>query len=602
MTLSAQDRNRKAIALANTGNLDRAIEEFNQAYRLDPEYQDARLNLAVAYNNRGVIFQERGFYDNSLADYKNALRFNPCYPETFNNLGNLLVLIGKLDEAVKCYLASIKLNPGSVESYCNLGMAYKDLGKRNEAIAAYKKTIELDPENRLAYVFLINLLRYRCEWRTIKKLEKKLKKVDSNELIAGETPFINITRSENVRENFEVARIWGKNMGKPASLVNLKFSFQKRKKKILHIGYLSNDFRNHAVAHLDVRLFELHNRSAFKVFGYSYGEDDNSYYRKYISKSCDKFLDVRRMDNAEAAKTIYNDKVDILVDLTGHTRGNRLEICAFKPAPLQVTWLGFPGTTGASFMDYIIADRVLIPKKHQKYYSEKVVYMQGCYQITDNTQVISDKIYTRADFGLPERGVIFAAFNQAYKIEPRMFDIWMEILKDVSGSVLWQLESDDETTGNLKKEARVRGVDPERVIIAPRLNKSEHLARHKLADIGLDTYIVNGHTTSSDCLWAGLPYITLMGSHFASRVAASILTAAGLPELITHGFQEYKNLVVHLANHPEELLQLRLKLKSNRLTYPLFDTELFVKNLEKVYEIMWERYLGGLKPGIISLP
>ena len=280
---------------------------------------------------------------------------------------------------------------------------------------------------------------------------------------------------------------------------------------------------------------------------------------------------------------IYNDVVDILVDLKGHTNGNRLGIMALKPAPISVTWLGFPGTTGASYIDYVIADDIVVPKKHQKYYTEKVLYMPNSYQPNDNEQKISDLRFKRQDLGLPEKGIVFASFNQSYKISSETFASWMKILKAVPNSVLWLYEKLDLASLNLKKEAKKRGVDPKRLIFAGNLPKEDHLVRLKSVDIALDTFTYNGHTTTSDCLWAGVPVITLKGNHFASRVSASLLTAIGLPELITNSQKEYEELAISLANSPKRLTAIRNSLFLNLKSKPLFDTIQFTKDLEKIY-------------------
>jgi len=385
--------------------------------------------------------------------------------------------------------------------------------------------------------------------------------------------------------------------------LNVAFSFDGRRssKAKITVAYLSNDFREHATAHLMLSLFGLHNRDEFEILCYSYGKDDRSDYRARIQKDCDKFVDIRDLSHADAAKCIYENQVDILVDLKGYTKGSRLAICALRPAPIQATYLGFPGTTGADFFDYIITDRIVTPGHHAPHYSETFVYLPHCYQVNDHRQLASDKNWTKMDLGLPNENFVFSSFNHPYKVDPVMFDVWMKILGQVPGAVLWLLKGSESAEKNLRREAERRGVKPERLIFADKLPKDEHLARMRLADVALDTRIVNGHTTTSDALWAGVPVITLMGTHFASRVSASILTAIGLPEFITHSLDDYETLAVRLARNPEQLAAIRQKLANNRLTEPLFDTPRFAKNLEKAYNKIWKIFLAGQRPRQIDV-
>jgi predicted O-linked N-acetylglucosamine transferase (SPINDLY family) len=334
---------------------------------------------------------------------------------------------------------------------------------------------------------------------------------------------------------------------------------------------------------------------------YSHGPDDGSDYRKRIERDCDTFVDIRALSTIDAARRIRDDGIDILVDLKGHTQGQRLDICALRPAPVQVTYLGFPGTTGASFFDYVITDRIVTPEDQAPYYSETFVYLPNCYQVNDHTQAISQRPCARADFGLPDDGFVFCSFNKSYKIEPVMWDVWMRILRHVDGGILWLLHDNETAADNLKREAAARDVDPRRIVFTGRLAKAEHLARLKLADLFLDTRVSNAHTTGSDALWAGLPLITLQGVHFASRVGSSLLTAIGLPELIAHGIEAYEALAIRLAGNPDELAAVGNKLWRNRLVEPLFDTPRFARNLEAAYTRMWEAYLGGEQRQIIDV-
>jgi len=367
------------------------------------------------------------------------------------------------------------------------------------------------------------------------------------------------------------------------------------------VGYLSNNFKNHPTAHLIQGMFRHHNREKFDVFCYSYGEDDKSSYREKIKTECDRFIDVRTLSHAEAAKRIYDDQVDILVDLVGYMKANRLCIPALRPAPVQARWLGMAGTTGADFFDYLITDSIVTPQDHAPFYSETLVYMPHCYQINDNTRAIPNRDLKKADLGLPEDGFIFCSFNTRYKFDPVMFSCWMTILKQVPESVLWVLGGSKTAEKNLRQEAESRGVSCDRLVFAKKLPKDDHMARLCLADLALDTRIVNGAITTSDALWSGVPVLALQGSHFASRMSSSILSAVGLTEMVTHSLHDYEALAVRLANQPDKLYMTRQRLVKNRLTAPLFDTPRFVRDLEKVFKQMWGIYFSGDSPRPIKV-
>ena len=514
---------------------------------------------------------------------------------------------GKSNEAISCYEKALAIKPAFSEAFSNMGTLFIGQGNLNETIPYYEKTLASEPDYAEAYSQLFHQLQRICDWQKLKGMECKLDDFTREALDkarkTAETPFINITRYTDLSRNFAVARSWGCNISKAMSKLNIHFSFDIRRyhKKNITIGYLSNDFRNHPMAHLMLRLFGLHNRKEFKVFCYSYGKDDESYYRTRIRQDCDNFVDLCNLNHAEAAKRIYEDQVDILVDLKGYTDSNRLEICALRPAPVQVRYLGLAGTTGADFFDYLITDRVVTPEEHAHCYSENFVYMPHSYQVNNTSQMISKQDWRKVDFGLPERGFVFCSFNEGYKIEPVMFNSWMNILMEVPDGILWLLRVNETAAKNLRREAEARGVRPERLVFAEKLLKGEHLARLRLADLALDTRIVNGAATTSDALWAGVPVITLKGDNFASRMSSSILTGIGLSELIVHNIEEYEALAVRLAHNPGELQTVRQKLTKNLLTEPLFDTPRFTKNLERAYKGMWEIFAGGEKPRQIEV-
>jgi protein O-GlcNAc transferase len=528
--------------------------------------------------------------------------------EAYFYLGNAFQHKGQSDNAVTFYQKALQSNPNFAEAYNNMGIAFVDQDRKNEAITCYQKALQIKPDYSDSYSNIVDQLRQTCNWQELTSIAAKLdgftRKALDNGTKPVESPFHNITRHAELSLNLAIAKSWSCEIDRDMSFLKTLFPFdgiRSDKQKKIVIGYLSNEFLDHATAHLMLSLFRLHNRDNFDIYCYSYGKDDGSSYRARIQHDCDRFVDIASLNYDTAARCIYDDHVDILVDLKGYTTGNRLAICALHPAPVQVSYLGFPGSTGADFLDYIITDKIVTPEDHAPYYTEHFVYMPHCYQVNDHNQSISNKYWKREDFRLPESCFVFCSFNQPYKINPLIFDGWMRILQQIPESVLWLLLMNRTAEENLRKEAEARGIKAERLIFADRLPKDEHLARLRFADLALDTQIVNGHTTTSDALWAGVPVITLQGCHFASRVSSSILSAIGFTELITHSLEEYEALAVKLARNPVELQEIRQRIANNRLVAPLFDTPRFVRNLETAYKEMWKIFLAGEAPKQIEV-
>ena len=364
----------------------------------------------------------------------------------------------------------------------------------------------------------------------------------------------------------------------------------------IRLAYLSADFNEHATAQLAAGLFERHDRRRFEVIGISYGRDDGSPMRRRLAAGFERFVDVRMKGDAEVAALLREMEVDIAVDMKGHTTDSRLGILAHRPAPVQASFLGFPGTTGADFIDYLFADRFVLPEAESRCYAEKVVWLPDCYQVNDATRRIAPPPLTRAAAGLPAEGFVFCSFNNSYKITTAVFDVWMRLLAQLPGSLLWLLEDNRDASRNLRREAQGRGIDPQRLVFAPRLPHTEHLARQGLADLFLDTLPLNAHTTASDALWAGLPLLTCAGASVGGRVAGSLLHAVGLPELVTHSLQDYEALALKLARESWLLAELKAKLARNRASEPLFDTDRFRRNIELAYTAMWEAAQRGEPP------
>jgi protein O-GlcNAc transferase len=592
--------NNMGNALQDLGELREAISCYHKALQIEPAF-------AEAHNNMGNALQGLGRSNRAIACYHKALQLRPNLAEAYNNMGIVFGYQSKPDEAIACYQKALQLRPDYPDPYNNMGIVFGYQSKPDEAIACYQKALHLRPDSAETSSHLVGQLQRVCGWQEVQGLALKLddltKKALQNGTKPPQEPGFSVTICADPSLNFAIARSWSSDIAKHMSSVRTNFSFDDRRspKTKVAIGYVSNDFRNHATGYLMLSLFGLHDRDEFEISCYSYGVDDGSYYRARIQKDCDRFVDVSNLDYADAAQCVYDDEVDILVDLKGFTQGSRLAICALRPAPIQVAYLGFPGTTGADFFDYIITDRIVSPEDHAPYYSESFVYLPHSYQVNDHAQSVSNQEWKKEDVGLPEGSFVFCSFNWGYKIDRIMFDVWMKILRQVPGSVLWLLPGNEMAEKNLRKEAEARDVKPERLIFADRLPKDQHLARLSRADLALDTRICNGHTTTSDALWANVPVLTLEGSHFASRVSASILTAIGLPELITHSLDEYEALAVRLAQQPARLQAILQRLTKNRSTEPLFDTPRFVRNLEKAYKEIWKIFLVGETPRQIEV-
>lgn len=588
-----------AEAHSNLGNLskqlgfiDDAIFYCQKAIQLKPELDEAHINL-------GNAFKDQGSFGNAMDCYHNALRINSANAEAYFNLGVTCAEADHMAEATGYFQKATQLKPQFAEAHNYMGVVLAEQGRRDEAIDFFQKAIQINPDYTEAYFYLIHQLQHTCDWRLLSRFSEKLELLISRAKDKGrsiiEPPFICMARCSDSAMNLAAAKAWSRKIVKPLLNATVPFALETRRqnKRKLTVGYLSGDFHDHATAHLMLSLFGRHDREKFKINCYSYGPDDHSSYRKQILNQSDQFIDIRKKSHINAARQIYGDRVDILVDLKGHTRGARLGILASRPAPIQAHYLGYPGTTGANFIDYLITDRIVTPEDHAAYYSEKLVYLPHCYQVNDDQQEIADRDWTRKAMGLPDRGFVFSSFNLPYKIDPVMFDSWMRILRQVPDSVLWLFDDNPNARRNLRREAANRGVEPDRLVFAQKIEKAEHLSRLQWADLALDTRIVTGHTTTSDSLWAGVPVITIQGSHFASRVSSSLLCAVGLPELVTDCMEEYEKLAVELAAHSSRLNDLRHKLNINRLKKPLFDTARFVRNLELAYSEMWRIFLEG---------
>jgi predicted O-linked N-acetylglucosamine transferase (SPINDLY family) len=569
------------VAVKRLGHLDEAIAAFRNAIAVVPNFAEAECNL-------GVALMDQGKMQEALDAFQRAVEIRPNFPEVYNNMGLPLRTLERLDEAAEAYRKAVALRPDYADAAVNLGNILRELGKQKEAIEAYKQGLATDPNNAKAHIQLIHLRRHVCDWQEFDADTKRL-----FELVDEVEPFVFLSAPSTAAQQLACSRKWASKLARKAPFVH---SPDRHRGDRIRIGYLSADFRRHATAFLMAELFERHDRSRFETFAYSYGYDDHSDVRQRLIDAFDHFVDLQHTPYDAAADRIYADNIDILIDLKGYTGGVRTEILVNRPAPIQVNYLGYPGTMGADFIDYIIADRVVAPSEHAAFFSEKIVHLPHCYQPNDTKRAIAPRVPTRTECGLPESGVVFCSFNGSYKIAPRFFDIWMRLLREVPGSVLWLLASNDFVEGNLRREAVARGVAPERLVFGPTMHLPDHLARHQNADFFLDTLPINAHTTASDALWAGLPVLTCLGETFAGRVAASLVEAVGLPEMIVSSLEDYEALALQLARSPERVAELKAKLARNRMKAPLFDIDRFTQGIESAYFQMAEIYRAGQPP------
>jgi protein O-GlcNAc transferase len=573
----------KGNALHELKRFNEALVHHDKALILKPEY-------AAGWSNKGNTLHELKRYDEALAHYDKSLTLKPDYTQAWLNKGVTLHELKRYDEALAHYDKSLTLKPDYAEAWSNKGVTLNELKRYDEAITHYDRALSLKIDIDWASGNLLHTKMKICNWLGLpESLAVISKKIVANERAVN--PFILLTLSDDIFLHKKSSEIYveSKYPLNPVLGATLKLSGNQK----IRIGYFSADFRNHAVSILTAELFELHDKNKFEIIAFSFGADDKSSMRLRLSQAFNQFIDVSGMSDLDIAKLSREMCVDIAVDLGGHTADGRTGIFAYRAAPIQISYLGYLGTMGAEYFDYLFADNIIIPEYLQHFYAEKIAYLPS-YQVNDRKRVISDKQFTRAELALPKTGFIFCCFNNNYKILPVTFDSWMRILKAVDGSVLFLYADNQWAESNLKKEAEARGIDSSRLVFGARIPNHEYLARYQSCNLFLDTFPYNAGTTASDALWAGLPILTLTGKSFASRMAASLLSAIGLPELITSTQQEYEALAIELALNPKKLSDIKLKLVNNRLTALLFDTPLFAKNLEAAYLTMHEKYQADL--------
>ncbi len=620
-----------AAAWLGRGNVFFQLKKYEEASAAYDKALNLEPDLAAAWLGRGAFFSNLKKHDESLVAYDRALALKPDLAEAWLGRGRILLNLKKHEESLAAYDRALALKPDLTEAWLGRGAVFSNLKKYGEALAAYDRALALKPDSAQAWAGRATTALYMtqydqafrgyhkaltlepdldyveglrlamklhlCDWTELKaETAQFLTRVGKGRVVS--VPFALLALPSTAEDQLQCAQRHMKDLPAYPPVWPGETYLHDR----IRVAYLSADFRNHAVAYLTAGLFEHHDHSRFEITGISIGPAEDSLLRRRLERAFEHFVDAKDKNEADIANLIKNREIDILVDLMGHTLNSQLGILARRPAPIQVHYLGYAGTTAASFIDYILADTIVIPEEHRAFFTEEVVWLPGSYLVNDNRRRVAEKTPTRAECGLPENAFVYCSFNNAYKIVPSVFDIWLRLLRATSGSVLWLSELNPTVQANLCREAERSGIDPRRLIFAPKVtDNADHLARQRLADLFLDTLPYNAHTTASDALWAGLPVLTCVGETFAGRVAASLLRAIGLPELITTSLDEYEALALKLANDPALLATIKSKLAQNRETYPLFNTARFTRHIEAAYITMWERYQRGEPPAAFAV-
>lgn len=571
--------------LRSMARLEAALAAYERALSLQPGYAEAHLN-------RGSVLIELRRCADALSSFDRAIALRPDLAGAHLNRGAALRYLERYPAAVESYDAAIALMPGHAQAHADRGWTLRELNRYEAAIASYDHAVSLRPDAGELRAVRRHLKMQICDWSGLDSdLDEIAATVRSG--TGAPNPFYILPLLDSPSLQRRAAENW---VREHCGHVPANPLARRNHAGPIHIGYFSADFHEHATAYLIAELLELHDRSWFRISAFSFGPSTATPMRRRLQSACDEFIDVRGMSDGDVAALARARHVDIAVDLKGFTQHNRVGIFARRAAPVQVNFLGYPGTMAAPFMDYLVADPVIVPPAQAAHYSEKIIYLPHSYQVNDTQRAIADRHFSREELELPPAGTsfVFCCFNNSYKILPSTFDCWMRILSRVDGSVLWLLGDNAPAMANLRREAVVRRVSPHRLIFAHRVDLPTHLARHRVADLFLDTWPCNAHTTASDALWSGLPVLTCAGQSFAARVAASLLTALGLPELVTATPGHYEERAVHLATHPEYLHGIRQRLRERRLTAPLFDTASYCRALEAAFSDTHARANQGL--------
>lgn len=620
------DKLKAALDLLNDDRLDEAHAALQEILQSDPDN-------GVALFSMGVIAAYRGALDEALAHFERAAQLMPSHADSWYNRGTILHRLNRLEDAVASFDRTLELAPTHAGALVNRGVALREMNRVRDTLENFQRLLALTPDNENALnntaVILSQLKRYdeaielfeklialsphhsyalgelcmaylhNCLWDRLPVLRTQI----LEGLRAGRTiadPLVLMALTDSQDDQLRLARIFAADRFPPSA--QQLWNGERYTHDKIRVAYMSPDFREHPVGHLVAGLFEHHDKSRFELIAISLGVNDESRLRQRMVAAFDEFIDAQRMSSLEVASLLRAKEVDILVDLAGYTQDARVDVLTLRPAPVQVSYLGYSGTLGSDYHDYIIADRHVIPPQLQDGYTENVVQLPDIYMPTDDQLQIADPL-PRAAYGLPGQGFVFCSFNHDYKINPGMFDLWMRLLAQVDGSVLWLMKLHEAAERNLLREAEKRGIARERIVFATRVPRIEdHLARYRAADLCLDTFPYNAHSTSSDVLRAGLPLVTCRGQAFASRVAAALLSAVGLPELITDTLQDYEALALRLARDADLLGSLRAKLARNLATTPLYDTARYCRHLEAAYATMRQRSRNGQAPVDFAVP
>jgi len=594
-------------AQRNLGQTDEAIKSYKKALSINE-------NFFEGYFNLGETHRQNRHLEESIVNLKRAISLNPKFAKGYNSLGLSFAMLGEFNSAIdflkkainidpnyaegnieagiNCFFRAIELNPNFAEAYKSLGNSYKKMKQREKSLEFFEKAMNLNPD--LDYILgdVLNLKLHLCDWTNINNLINKLnKRIHNNEKVIR--PFYLLSLSDDPNLEIKAHKIYSKDKFPKSDLLPQIKHYPKHKK--IRIGYFSGDFREHPVSTLTVGLYENHDRDFFEIHAFSYGPDTKDEMNLRIKSGVDHFYDVQKMPHKDLVLFVRSLEIDIAIDLGGFTASAITSIFAMSVAPIQLSYIGFLGTMGANYYDYLVSDLTIIPKESQKHYSEKIIYLPN-FQANDSKQSFSVTNFSRKDLGLPKNGFVFSCFNNTYKLTPSAFDSWARILKSVEDSVLLVFASNKSAEMNLTKEITRRGIASERLIFGKRLSRAEYLGRYKVVDLFLDTNPYNAGTTSSDALRMGLPVITYLGQSFPSRMGASILKSINMPELIANSQNEYESLAIELAKNPKKMSELKAKLAKNIKTAPLFNSQLFTKHLESAYSIIYERHHEGLEP------
>ena len=581
----AEAHNNRGLTLQQLRRHEEALESYASALEIRRDY-------AEAHYNRGNTLQELKDFAEAVESYARALKFRPDYAEAYNNRGAALQQLKRYEEALESYARALQIRPDYAEAHNNQGDALRELERFEEALESYTRALQINPDCDWLFGMWLHAKLRVCDWSNLDWLLADLAgKIQHGGKTAPPFPVLGLLDCASLQR--QAADTWV-TARYPALRAPPAGKLHRHER--IRIGYYSADFHSHATAYLMAELFERHDKRRFELLALSFGPCKGDDMRKRLAAAFDQFLDVRPKSDIDVARMSRELEIDIAVDLKGFTQGARTGIFSCRAAPIQVSYLGYPGTMGAPYIDYLIADQTLIPRENRRQYSEKIVYLPHSYQVNDRKRQIADRVFARAELGLPSTGFVFCCFNQNYKVTPATFAGWMRILRKVPGSVLWLLEDNETAADNLRREAQAWDVSAARLVFAQRMPLAEHLARHRAADLFLDTLPYNAHTTASDALWAGLPVLTRMGESFAARVAASLLNASRLPELVTTAEDQYEATAVALASNPGRLAEFKDRLHRNRLTTPLFDTEQFTRHLENAYTQIYERYQTDRSP------